>query len=450
MNNRANGEVSIRTVDSWSAASTLLSRWQRWPAGISDSRSARKEWHASWPLVLAALAGGSFAAMPVYAMAFFIDPLSHDLGWSRTQVSVGLSFIAIVGTPLAPVAGALIDRYGARRIGIWGLAATAVAFASMGLTTGSLALWMAQWALYALVAVTLKNTIWTAAVSSAFNNGRGMAIAVTLCGTALGQTFAPLLAYWLINAAGWRFAYVGLAAGWGGLVLLLLILFFHDARHRELKSAAAGNPAPSTLVSMGGLSIREALRSLQVYRIAAAMVIGSIMAVAVVTHKVSILNEMGISRGVAAQIAATAGVAGIAGKLITGWLYDRSGSQWIGMFAYGIPALGFVLLLEPVRTSALIVVAMILLGLGSGASLQATVYLVARYAGLRNFGKIFGTMGSITALSIGVGPLLGGVVFDSFHTYSPLIVAGIPLGVLAGLLVGGLGPYPNWAMPEKA
>lgn len=413
-------------------------------------RSAKDEWLLSWPLVLASLVGGSFAAMPVYAMTFFIDPLSHDLGWSRTQVTVGLTLIAIAGIPLAPVAGALIDRFGARRIAIAGLSATALVFASFGATTGSFALWLFQWTLYALAAVTLKNTLWTSAVSSAFINGRGMAIAVTLCGTALGQTLAPLLAYWLIDAGGWRVAYAGLALGWGGLTLLLLVLFFYDARHRELVNVAAGVAPTVPYVAMDGLSVREALHSVALYRIGAAMVIGSVMAVAVVTHKVSILHEMGISRGVAAQIAATAGVAGIAGKLIFGWLYDRSHSQWIGVLAYGLPAVGFALMLEPIRTPFLIVVAMIFLGFGSGASLQATVYLVARYAGLRHYGKIFGAMGSITALSIGAGPLLGGIIADTFHTYYPLIVAGIPLGVLASLLVAGLGTYPTWTPPAKA
>lgn len=180
---------------------------------MSEGRSARDEWRVSWPLLLAALVGGSFAAMPVYAMTFFIDPLSQDLGWSRTQVTVGLTLIAIADIPLAPVAGALIDRFGARRIAIAGLSATALAFASLAATTGAFALWIFQWALYALAGVTLKNTLWTSAVSSAFISGRGMAIAVTLCGTALRQTLAPLLAYWLIEAVGWRLAYVGLALG---------------------------------------------------------------------------------------------------------------------------------------------------------------------------------------------------------------------------------------------
>jgi predicted MFS family arabinose efflux permease len=400
-------------------------------------RTAKDEWRAHWPLVLAAVLGLSFSGIPVHTMAFFVDPLGSEFGWTRTQISIGLSIWAIVVIPLAPFAGAAIDRWGPRRVAVIGLFLTALALASLGLTTGSVELWVAQWALYAFFGVTLKVTVWTVAVSSVFQHGRGMALGVTLCGTALAQTIAPLLANWLIDIVGWRAAYFALGAGWGGVSLVFLLLFFYD---RQGRSASTKQPA----LAHPGLSIAEALRSATLYRIAGALLISSVLSIAVITHKVSILNGMGVSRGTAAQIAATAGLAGISGKLLAGWLYDNFKSSWVGSVAFGIPALGFALMLDPIRTPFFIVAGMILLGLGSGATLQASVYLTARHAGLRNYGKIFGAMSSMMSVGIGMGPIVGGLVYDLSGSYAGLIIAGIPLSILCAALVTGFDSRPKW------
>jgi predicted MFS family arabinose efflux permease len=407
------------------------------------ARTGRDEWRAHWPLVLAAVVGLSFSGIPVHTMAFFVDPVGSEFGWTRTQVSIGLSIWAIVVIPLAPFAGAAIDRWGPRRIAVTGLFLTSLALASLGLTTGSIELWVTQWALYAFFGVTLKATVWTVAVSSVFQRSRGMALAITLCGTALAQTIAPLLANWLIDAVGWRSAYFALGAGWGGVALIFLLLFFYDG-HGQV----ALNKQPA--IAHPGLSIAEAMRCPTLYRIAGALLISSVLSIAVITHKVSILNGMGVSRSTAAQIAATAGLAGISGKLLAGWLYDNFQSSWVGAVAFGIPAIGFMLMLDPIRTPFFIVVGMILLGLGSGANLQASVYLTARHAGLRNYGKIFGAMSSMMSVGIGIGPIFGGLVYDLSGSYTALIIAGIPLSLLCAVLVTGFDSRPKWERAQSS
>jgi hypothetical protein len=63
---------------------------------------------------------------------------------------------------------------------------------------------------------------------------------------------------------------------------------------------------------------------------------------------------------------------------------------------------------------------------------------------LRHFGKIFGIMAGLMALASGTGPILAGLVYDYFGSYTGLLLAGIPMGLFSGWLVGGLGPYPTW------
>ena len=91
---------------------------------------------------------------------------------------------------------------------------------------------------------------------------------------------------------------------------------------------------------------------------------------------------------------------------------------------------------------------MLIFGYSGGAYLQVCTYLTTRYGGLRHFGKIFGIMAGLMALAAGIGPVVAGVIYDHFGNYTMLLLGGIPLGLTAGWLVGGLGPYPLWDAPR--
>jgi MFS family permease len=91
---------------------------------------------------------------------------------------------------------------------------------------------------------------------------------------------------------------------------------------------------------------------------------------------------------------------------------------------------------------------MILFGLSAGAILQAGMYLTAQYCGQKRFGTIFGAKSSLTALGIGSGPLLSGVIVDTFGSYELLFVIAAPLSLVAVLLVYKLGPFPDWSQQQ--
>ena len=87
---------------------------------------------------------------------------------------------------------------------------------------------------------------------------------------------------------------------------------------------------------------------------------------------------------------------------------------------------------------------MLINGYAAGTKLQLVGYLTAAYCGMRNFGTIFGAMASLIAAGSGLGPLVGGLVFDFYGSYVPYLWGGI-FGTLASAwLLYGLGPYPDW------
>ncbi len=408
-----------------------------------EKHSAPAEWRAHWAVVLAAMVGLSFSSLAPAALGLFIEPLSREFGWTRAQISLGLTIYAVFAVPFSPLAGALIDRIGSRRIAIPGLLLASCAFASFSLANGSVAQWIGLWVLYATVAMGIKSTVWTAAVSSLFTASRGLALAVVFCGTAISQTASPLLARWLIDEHGWRSAYVWLGLGWGGVALVLVVGFLSDARKQLVDRGRQHSPSRPVQATSSGLSFRQALRSSPLRKIAAATLLISVLVGALIVHQVPILTERGLSRQTAALLAATAGFASLFGKLCTGYLFDRSRSGWIGFGSLCLPAIACSLLLLPGSSFVLSVCAMSMLGYTAGAYLQLCTYLTTRYGGLLHFGKIFGVMASVLAFGTGVGPLIGGLIFDSFGSYALLLVLAIPACLVAASLVARLGPYPE-------
>ncbi|ATE63842.1 hypothetical protein [Rhizorhabdus dicambivorans] len=51
--------------------------------------SARDEWQAAWPTVVAAAVGQAFCTSHIYSLGLFIAPLEQQFGWSRTQITSG-------------------------------------------------------------------------------------------------------------------------------------------------------------------------------------------------------------------------------------------------------------------------------------------------------------------------------------------------------------------------
>lgn len=405
--------------------------------------TAAQEWRSGWTLVLAAAVGFSFFAVMTTSMGVFMGPIADEFGWSRTMVSAGVPIAGVVSVLLSPFVGMIIDRHGCRRLALPGLVALMLSMASFGLADGSVVQWFLLWTAYALASLAVTVTVWSAAVAGAFTAARGLALGLTLAGTAVAQATTPPLANFLIASFGWRAAYGWLALVWGGVALVLCALFFHDRR----ESGAAG---PADTSHLPGLSIAEAWRSPALWRIAISTFVLMVLTIAMLIHQVPILTSVGVSRANAAWLAGLGGIAGIIGKLVTGFLLDRYRPNWVGGLTLGVTTLSFGLLLDEVRTPALIVVAMLINGYSAGTKLQICSYLTSRYAGLRNFGTIFGVMGSLIALGSALGPLIAGMVFDATGGYTPFLIAGSIGCAICGVLIVTLPRYPDWPARENA
>ncbi len=411
---------------------------------VTATPTAIAEWRRHWPLVLAAFSGFAFYSLMSPATGLFMAPLEAEFGWSRTLLSSGSIIGAVLSLLLSPHFGALVDKYGSRKPALAGLVATSLAIAAFATLTASPAHWIALWFVFGLAGMTLHATTWNTAVAGVFVTSRGLALGVTLAGSAMATAIVLPLGTWLISEFGWRAAFVWLGLGWGGIAFVLVLAFFFDAHDRR-KAAPDAVAAPT----LEGLSIAEAWRDKALWRVGLATLLTLTITIGINVHQVPIVIAADFTPAQAAWVASMSGIAGIVGKVVTGVLIDRFPVRWIGGLTLASTALAYPLLLGESPASALVVLAMMINGYAAGTKLQLCGYLTARYAGMRNYGAIFGFMASLIALAGGCGPILAGLAFDLTGDYTPFLIAGTIVSLVSGALVFSLGAYPDFSQPAK-
>ena len=191
---------------------------------------------------MASMSGFIMIGVMSYSLGPLMKPLQKSFGWTLGEITSGLSVYAVVCVLCQPLVGRMIDLWGPRRIGLTGLALTGGAIALFATADGSLFGWFALWLAYSLAAQLVLTPVWSAAVASEFEAGRGLALATTLSGSGLCGFVVPPVATYLIDAYGWRTAMPIIGLGFAA-VLLSITFFFAIGATAATASASTAEPS---------------------------------------------------------------------------------------------------------------------------------------------------------------------------------------------------------------
>jgi MFS family permease len=410
---------------------------------------ARREWREGWPLAIAALAGMGIGSIAIYVLGALVAPLEAEFGWSRTEIMLGLTIATLCGAALAPIVGLMLDRWGPRRIALPGAVILLFAFSALSLTTDNVAVWFGLWVLLSFGSVGVKPTVWAMAIAATFEKARGLAMAVALCGSSIAALTMPILATWLIDTQGWRNALPMIAAIVGAVVLPILFFGLHSKADRPRSGKVAGADGP-TAAPLQGSSVRDALLSPQFAKLAGAAFIFTAFAIGLVSNMIPVITSMGFTRAQSAGIAGLVGVASFTGRLLTGYLIDRFSSDLIAGSCVALPAISCAMLLVADGNIAIVVTAILILGLSLGAEVDLIAYLTAEKFGTARYGTIFGFMTSSWYLATAAGPVLISLVYDLSGNYDLAIKLAIPAFAITALLLFTLGKPLPFAEPAPA
>ena len=395
------------------------------------------EFRRAWPVVLASAFGAGAGAIPLafYSFGALIGPLTAAFGWTRAQVSAAPLFLTLGGLVAGVAAGALADRYGARRVVLISQVLLVLAFASLALLPNSLPLFYAGYAMIAVLGAGTMTMTWTRAITGWFVAGRGLALGLSLIGTGLIGALLPSYINRLVEAFGWQGAFVGLAALPLLLGLPLTLAFFREPE----EVARAGTEAPA--VDEGGFSFSEALATRCFWQMVASFSIVAVAISAVNVHAVPLLTDRGVTPATAAALAGLIGLSVTAGRLVSGYLLDHMRGPVLAFLMFGLPALACLLLVVAGANLWLCGIAIAVVGLAAGAEHDIAAYFCARYFGRRHYGKIYGLLYTLYGVGAGLGPFIAGWMVGESHDYSLALHGGSALfAVAAGLILTLKGP----------
>jgi Carboxypeptidase regulatory-like domain len=158
--------------------------------------------------------------------------------------------------------------------------------------------------------------------------------------------------------------------------------------------------------------------------------------------------------GFAWRIPIDMGAAGVAGRLVTGYLLDRFFAPRVSFFLLLIVC-GALVMLAHAHTAAWGIASAGILGFGMGSEIDVTPYLLARYCGLKSLSMLYGCSWTAYAFGAAFGPVIVGKAFDAWGGYAPGLVEllALPCLIAAGLTLllpaysPAASPLPQ-AVPE--
>jgi MFS family permease len=409
--------------------------------------TSRSEFRLGGKPLAAAVIGVTCGAspLPFNALPLVMGPIHREFGWDFAVISAGIMIFGVLASLLAPVFGAMADRFGVRPVALWSTFAFGVVFAGFWFMPASPIGYYLFWAALGIVGIGSTPVTWSRAVSMWFVRNRGLALALMLVGTSIAGMVVPQIVEAAIRIGGWRLAFPALAILPLFLALPVGFRWFREPRADERPEGVAD--ASGQVV---GLSLGEAVRGYRFWLLFVAIAIIAFAYGGAHIHMAQMVQLHGFGAGVAATVMGVVALGILAGRLVIGVLFDRFWAPGVAFPALLFPAFGCFLLMGTTSSLAMVMAGAFLLGFAAGTESDVIAFLAARYFGIAHYGRIYGLLYMPFGIMSGISPIVYGMVRDATGNYDAILLAAMALFAIGGAMLLALGRYPDLsaAKPE--
>ena len=351
--------------------------------------------------------GGGYDTVPVFVPAL----LRGFPNWSRAEVSLLPSVLALsAGISVLPV-GWLVDRIEARIVIIAGVLLAAGAF-FLASTSHSLATMLGA---YLILGVGISaGTVLPASLVLAnwFTERRGLAMGIALSGSTVGGSLMTLVAGHLFQVSGWRTAYVVL-----GLPMMVVAVPLVALIVRSRPPGAIPMTVAEGAKLLEGFEASEAIRTRSFWMILLANFCFAFTATGSAIHLVAYLEGVGYKTSAAALIMSLIFAFAALGKVVLGFVADRLTARVALVLCFATQAAGLSIVFGAARIGVILAFVPIY-GMSIAAPLMLLPLLTAESLGIKRYGLLSGLAGLAQTFGAMVGPIVAGRIFDITTSYA--------------------------------
>jgi MFS family permease len=202
-------------------------------------------------------------------------------------------------------------------------------------------------------------------------------------------------------------------------------------------AAASGDAGPQSEMSLG-----QAVRSPQFIVLLATNFFCCATHSGPIIHTVSYAISCGIPMLAAVSIYSVEGLAGLGGRIAFGLLGDRFGAKRVlvlGLLVQAFGALAYVFVRE---LAAFYAVAALFVFIYAGVMPLYSVLARENFP-LKMMGTVIGGTAMAGSLGMAMGPIAGGLIYDTFASYAWLYIGAWGMGLGAFLMALSFRPFPT-------
>ena len=393
---------------------------------VEKSAGAKSPLYYGWLIVAVAFISLAIVYALRYSFTVLSVAIEEEFAWGRSNIHLAFSIMITTYGFSGPVTGALLDKYGPRK-----LFPAGALFIGLGLIACSqiTELWHLYMA-YALAAIgmsCLGMVCFGTLVSNWFVKWRGTAWGLAASGTGFGMFFiVGFFLPWLLELYGFRVAYFVI-----GLLAILIVAplngLFIRQRPQDIGLLPDGlrvdhrpdDQPNGAAVSDQGWTLAAASRTFPFWMMTACIFCFTISLYSVMMHQVQHAIDVGFDVAAASRAFGLVGLLSMLGKFCWGAVSDYIGRELaysLGMLSVVIAILLFMSLDNPSQSWILWSFAFFF-GLGYGAAQPLYAAMIADLFQGNSLGKIMGVIVAISGVGSAIGPPLAGYIFDTTGSY---------------------------------
>lgn len=393
-------------------------------------------WIVAASCVVNAVGGGVYW----YGFAVFFLPIKAALGLSSASTSLIFSLSRAEGAIEGPVAGYLIDRFGARKILTVGVIVVGIGYVLLSQVNSYLWFLIIYLGIISLAFNGSFSTSTMSVVNNWFIKRKGLAMAISIAAHSLGGAIlSPILAFTIYHM-GWR-----ITIALSGILLVAFVVPFAQLLRpspeamgllpdgdSEDQASIETSTSKTKVKESTEFTVRQALRTNAYWMLALGTMLRTGTLGTLIVHFIPIMVWKGNSEQGAAVMLGVMAFLSIPMRITIGWLGDRwSRSR---MLSAGM-VLGALSLLVLQSASSLWHIWFFICVFSVVEGLSALNWaLVGDYFGRRRFATLRGILSLIYSWGMIVMPLVAGRIYDQTESYRMSIWIFVGMYVVGAIL----------------